>query len=156
MLQQLHVPSVLRTPHAVLQVRSHQCRVEGQDHLPRPPGQVSFDAAQDMVLSGLQGHIAGSCPASHPPALTLLARVWLIKLSMSYTPCSHSPWQAPALGVFCHSSSPGSNWQTSSGIMRAAITHTELLLSALFRAISALVHIRIQLVKCLVFYGHIL
>ena len=33
-LQQLHVSPVLRTPHvdAVLQVRPHQCRAEGQDH----------------------------------------------------------------------------------------------------------------------------
>jgi len=36
MLQQVCVPPALRTPHldAILQVRSHQCRVEGQDHLP--------------------------------------------------------------------------------------------------------------------------
>jgi len=39
---------VLRTPHldAVLQVRSHQHRAEGQDHY--PAGQTS-DAAQDTV-----------------------------------------------------------------------------------------------------------
>jgi len=46
-LQQVHVFAVLRILHldAVLQVRSHQCRAEGQDHLPRPAGHASFDAA---------------------------------------------------------------------------------------------------------------
>ncbi|KAK4830856.1 hypothetical protein QYF61_013785 [Mycteria americana] len=34
---------------AVLQVGSHQSRVEGQNHLPRPAGHASFDAAQDAV-----------------------------------------------------------------------------------------------------------
>ncbi|KAK4814100.1 hypothetical protein QYF61_008195 [Mycteria americana] len=55
LLQQLHVLLVLRAPEldAVLQVRSHQSRVEGQNHLPRPAGHASFDAAQDTV--GLLG-----------------------------------------------------------------------------------------------------
>jgi len=50
-LQHVCVSPVLRTPHldAVLQVMFHQCRVEGQDHLPWPAGHASFDAAQDMV-----------------------------------------------------------------------------------------------------------
>ncbi|KAK4828837.1 hypothetical protein QYF61_000894 [Mycteria americana] len=54
-LQQLHVLLVLKTPEldAVLQVGSHQSRVEGQNHLPRPAGHAAFDAAQDMV--GLLG-----------------------------------------------------------------------------------------------------
>ncbi|KAK4824308.1 hypothetical protein QYF61_013053 [Mycteria americana] len=54
-LQQLHVLLVLRAPEldAVLQVGSHQSRVEGQNPLPRPAGHASFDAAQDMV--GLLG-----------------------------------------------------------------------------------------------------
>jgi len=34
---------------AVLQVGSHQSRVKGQKHLPRPTGHDSLDAAQDMV-----------------------------------------------------------------------------------------------------------
>ena len=33
----------------VLQVRSHQHGVEGQDHPLCPAGHISFDAAQDMV-----------------------------------------------------------------------------------------------------------
>ncbi|KAK4811312.1 LOW QUALITY PROTEIN: hypothetical protein QYF61_024448 [Mycteria americana] len=54
-LQQLHVFRVLRAPEldAVLQVRSHQSGVEGQNPLPRPAGHASFDAAQDTV--GLLG-----------------------------------------------------------------------------------------------------
>ncbi|KAK4822933.1 hypothetical protein QYF61_023433 [Mycteria americana] len=54
-LQQLHVLLVLRAPEldAVLQVGSHQSRAEGQNHLPRPAGHASFDAAQDTV--GLLG-----------------------------------------------------------------------------------------------------
>ncbi|KAK4810711.1 hypothetical protein QYF61_007685 [Mycteria americana] len=54
-LQQVHVLLVLRAPEldAVLQVRSYQSRVEGQNHLPRPAGHASFDAAQDTV--GLLG-----------------------------------------------------------------------------------------------------
>ncbi|NXC65955.1 LBN protein, partial [Anhinga anhinga] len=34
---------------AALQVGSHQSRVEGQNHLPRPAGHASFDAAQDTL-----------------------------------------------------------------------------------------------------------
>ncbi|KAK4823668.1 hypothetical protein QYF61_005639 [Mycteria americana] len=50
-LQQVHVFPVLRTPEldGVLQVGSHKSRVEGQNHLPRPAGHTSFDAAQDTV-----------------------------------------------------------------------------------------------------------
>ncbi|KAK4810846.1 hypothetical protein QYF61_008818 [Mycteria americana] len=49
--QQVHVFPVLRTPEldAGLQVGSHQRGVEGQNHLPRPAGHASFDAAQDTV-----------------------------------------------------------------------------------------------------------
>ena len=54
-LQQAHVFPVLRAPEldAGLQVGSHQCGAEGQNHLPRPAGHAAFDAAQDMV--GLLG-----------------------------------------------------------------------------------------------------
>ena len=50
-LQQVHLSPVLRTPHedAVLQMRSHQCRIERQDHLPQPACHASFDIAQDTV-----------------------------------------------------------------------------------------------------------
>ena len=61
LLQQLSVSLVLGAPEldAVLQVGSHESRVEGQNHLPRPAGHTSLDATQDTVGSGLQVHIAG-------------------------------------------------------------------------------------------------
>ncbi|KAK4830062.1 hypothetical protein QYF61_008400 [Mycteria americana] len=65
-LQQLHVLLVLRAPElgAVLQVGSHQGRVEGQNHLLQPAGHASFDAAQVTV-----GFLGCKC--------TLLAHVQL-------------------------------------------------------------------------------
>ncbi|KAK4818926.1 hypothetical protein QYF61_022103 [Mycteria americana] len=66
-LQQVHVILVLKAPEldTVLQTGSHQSRVEWQNHLPRPAGHTSFDAAQDTV--GLLG-------CEH----TLLAHVQLV------------------------------------------------------------------------------
>ena len=51
LLQQVCVFSVLRVPEldAVLQVGSHQSRVEGQNLRPWPAGHVSFDVAQNTV-----------------------------------------------------------------------------------------------------------
>ncbi|KAK4810201.1 hypothetical protein QYF61_011795 [Mycteria americana] len=65
-LQQVHVFPVLRAPEldTVLQVGSHQSRVEGQNHLLQPAGHAAFDAAQDMV-----GFLGCEC--------TLLAHVQL-------------------------------------------------------------------------------
>ena len=50
-LQQVCVSPVLRTPHldALPQVRPQQHGVDRQDHLPRPAGHTSFDAAKDPV-----------------------------------------------------------------------------------------------------------
>jgi len=50
-LQQVYVCPVLRTLNldAVLQVRPHQCRAEGKDHLPQCAGHTTFYAAQDTV-----------------------------------------------------------------------------------------------------------
>jgi len=55
LLQQLYVFAVLRAPEldAGLQVGSHQSGAEGQNHLPRPAGHASSDAAQGTV--GLLG-----------------------------------------------------------------------------------------------------
>jgi len=49
--QQVCASPLLRTPHldTVLQVSTHQRRVEEQDHLPWRAGHASFVAAQDMV-----------------------------------------------------------------------------------------------------------
>jgi len=51
LLQQVHVLLVLRAPelNAVLQVASHQRRVEGQNPFPRLAGHASLDGAQDTV-----------------------------------------------------------------------------------------------------------
>ena len=57
------------TPHldTVLQVRSHQHRAEGQDHLPHPASHTSFDAVQDTVgFLGCEGtSLAHVQPAIH-------------------------------------------------------------------------------------------
>ncbi|KAK4811172.1 hypothetical protein QYF61_019803 [Mycteria americana] len=47
----VHVFLVLGTPKldAVLQVGSQESGVEGENHLPRPAGHASFDAAQDTI-----------------------------------------------------------------------------------------------------------
>ncbi|KAK4815928.1 hypothetical protein QYF61_010185, partial [Mycteria americana] len=57
----VHVFPVLRAPEldAVLQVGSHQSRVEGQNHIPRPAGHNSFEAAQDVV-----GFLGSECTLS--------------------------------------------------------------------------------------------
>ena len=47
---------------------SHQCREEGQGHLPWPAGNSSFDAAQVVVgFLSYVGTLLGSCPACCPP-----------------------------------------------------------------------------------------
>jgi len=48
---------------AVIQVRSHQCRVEEQGHA------FFWFSPGYSWLSGLQGHIGGSHPSCHPPVL---------------------------------------------------------------------------------------
>ena len=50
-LQQLHVLIVLGDAEldAVLQMRCHQSRAKGQNHLPQPAGCASFDAAQGLL-----------------------------------------------------------------------------------------------------------
>ena len=61
-LQQVHISSVLKTPRldVVLQVRPHQHRVEGQDHLSCLTGHASFAAAQDTV--GFLGYEISGTP----------------------------------------------------------------------------------------------
>ncbi|KAK4816170.1 hypothetical protein QYF61_011552 [Mycteria americana] len=63
--QQLHVLPVLKAPEldTVLQVGSHQSRVEGQNHLPQPAGHASAAAAQG---------VGGFLGCNHP----LSAHVW--------------------------------------------------------------------------------
>ena len=66
MLQQLNVLLVVRGPklNTLLQVRPHQCRVRGHDHLTAPAGHTIPDTSQDAI--GLLGHLG-----------TLLAHVQL-------------------------------------------------------------------------------
>jgi len=66
MLQDLNVLLVMRgpKPNTVLQVRPHQCGVQGHDHLATPAGPTIPDTSQDAV--GLLGHLG-----------TLLAQVQL-------------------------------------------------------------------------------
>jgi len=49
MLKQVYFSLVLNTSHLVivLQLRSHQLRAEGQEHLPQPADYASFDTTQD-------------------------------------------------------------------------------------------------------------
>ncbi|GAB0184399.1 hypothetical protein GRJ2_000905200 [Grus japonensis] len=66
MLQHLNVLLVLRDPklNTALEVRPHQCRVQGDDRFPTPAGHTISDTSQDAV--GLLGHLG-----------TLLAHVQL-------------------------------------------------------------------------------
>ncbi|KAK4831140.1 hypothetical protein QYF61_015443 [Mycteria americana] len=62
LLQQVHVLLMLGVPElkAVLQVGSHKSEVERENHLPRPAGHTSFDAAQDTVgFLGCKGTLSG-------------------------------------------------------------------------------------------------
>ncbi|KAK4822675.1 hypothetical protein QYF61_019042 [Mycteria americana] len=95
-LQQVHVLLMLGTPepNAVLQVGSHESRVEGENHLPRPAGHASFDAAQDTV--GLLG-----CKHTLPGHVELLINQhpWVLLLRAALNPFSAQPvfvlWIAP-------------------------------------------------------------
>ncbi|KAK4832092.1 hypothetical protein QYF61_020707 [Mycteria americana] len=77
--QQVHVLLMLGAPelNAVLRVGSHESGVEGENHLPRPAGPASFDAAQDTVgflgcKHTLPGHVE-LLINQHPQVLLLRA-----------------------------------------------------------------------------------
>ncbi|KAK4828770.1 hypothetical protein QYF61_000795 [Mycteria americana] len=78
-LQQVHVLLMLGAPevNVVLQVGSHESGVEGENHLPRPAGHASFDAAQDTVgLLGCKRMLPGHVELlinQHPQVLLLRA-----------------------------------------------------------------------------------
>jgi len=68
-VQQICISPALRTPHldAVFQLRSHQ-HSRGAGSLPWTCWPCFFWCSPGYsLLSGLWGHIAGSCPACHPP-----------------------------------------------------------------------------------------
>ncbi|KAK4831678.1 hypothetical protein QYF61_018675 [Mycteria americana] len=56
-LQPLNVPLVVGGPklNTVVEVRPHQCRVQGHDHFPSPAGHAIFDTSQDAI--GFLGHL---------------------------------------------------------------------------------------------------
>jgi len=85
-LQNACVILVLRAPEldAGLQVGSHQSRVEGQNHLPRPAGHTSLDAAQDAV--GKNGFCKFKVLSNVYLSLLdcTLAPLWLQKVMMSF------------------------------------------------------------------------
>ncbi|KAK4818965.1 hypothetical protein QYF61_022632 [Mycteria americana] len=67
-LQHLNVSLVVRGPklNTVFEVRPHQCRVQGHDHFPSPPGHTIFNTSQDAI--GFLGHL-GTLPAHIQPAV---------------------------------------------------------------------------------------
>jgi len=71
---------------AVLQVGSHQSRVEGQNHLPQPAGHASLDVAQDTV--GLLG-----CKCTLPVHVELLIHHYplVLLLRAALEPLSAQP-----------------------------------------------------------------
>ncbi|GAB0184594.1 hypothetical protein GRJ2_000924700 [Grus japonensis] len=68
MLQHLNVLLVLRGPklNTILEVRPHQCRVQGDNHVPSPAGHTIPDTSQDAV--GFLGHL-GTLLAHVQPAV---------------------------------------------------------------------------------------
>ncbi|KAK4831254.1 hypothetical protein QYF61_016486 [Mycteria americana] len=56
-LQHLNVSLVVRGPklNTVVEVRPHQCRVQGHDHSPSPAGHATSDTSQDAI--GFLGHL---------------------------------------------------------------------------------------------------
>ncbi|KAK4822662.1 hypothetical protein QYF61_019029 [Mycteria americana] len=67
-LQHLNVSLVVGGPklNTVVEVRPHQCRVQGHDHFPSPAGHAIFDTSQDAI--GFLGHL-GTLPAHIQPAV---------------------------------------------------------------------------------------
>jgi len=103
-LQQLPILPVLEASglDTVFQMESHKGRAERGNHLPRPAGPPSFDAAQEYWWpSGLQVHSVNSCQAYNTAEFeVLLSRVALPSdctyiwdcPDPSATPCSWPCW----------------------------------------------------------------
>ncbi|KAK4828376.1 hypothetical protein QYF61_026114 [Mycteria americana] len=74
-LQHLNVSLVVGGPklNTVIEVRPHQCRVQGHDHCPSPAGHAIFDTSQDAIgflgrLGTLLAHIQAAVN-KHPQVL---------------------------------------------------------------------------------------
>ncbi|KAK4810173.1 hypothetical protein QYF61_010485 [Mycteria americana] len=73
-LQHLNIPLVVGGPklNTVLEVRPHQCRVQGHNHFPSHAGHAIFDTSQDAI--GFLGHL-GTLLAHIQPAVNQHAQV---------------------------------------------------------------------------------
>ncbi|KAK4810625.1 hypothetical protein QYF61_007362 [Mycteria americana] len=78
-LQYLNIPLVVGGPklNTVVEVRPHQCRVQGHNHFPSPAGHAIFDTSQDAIgflgrLGTLLAHIQVAVN-QHPQVLLCLA-----------------------------------------------------------------------------------
>lgn len=99
-------------------------------------------------------------PMKYPLAISLTVPAHS-PLSCSHVQPLHLSLQLMARGIHQHlvcsvktAAHRGSNWQTLSGVIEPTITHPHCtLFSALFGAISSLVHICMQLKRCSIFYG---
>ncbi|KAK4818782.1 hypothetical protein QYF61_019128, partial [Mycteria americana] len=87
-LQQVHVLLMLGAPEqdAVLQVGSHESRVEGENHLPRPPGHACFDAVQDKV-----GFVGCKCTLPGHVELLINQHAQVLLLRAALNPFSTQP-----------------------------------------------------------------
>ncbi|KAK4831815.1 hypothetical protein QYF61_019245 [Mycteria americana] len=65
-LQHLNVSLVVRGPklNTIVEVRPHQCRVQGHDHFPSPAGHAIPDTSQDAI--GFLDHLGSLCAHVHP------------------------------------------------------------------------------------------
>ncbi|KAK4822676.1 hypothetical protein QYF61_019043 [Mycteria americana] len=75
-LQHLNVSLVVGGPklNTVVEVRPHQCRVQGHDHFPSPAGHAIFDTSQDAI--GFLGHL-GTLLAHIQDTLAIFPKVAL-------------------------------------------------------------------------------
>ena len=82
LLQHLNVLSILRCPklNTVLEVRPHQCRLQGQDDFPSPAHHTIPDTSQDAT--GLLGHLG-----------TLLAHIQLTVHQYTKVPFHQAAFQ---------------------------------------------------------------
>ncbi|KAK4830572.1 hypothetical protein QYF61_011750 [Mycteria americana] len=87
-LQQVHVLLMLGAPelNAVLQVGSHESRVQGENHFPQPADHASFDAAQDTV-----GFLGCKCTLPAHVELLINQQPQVILLTAALNPFSAQP-----------------------------------------------------------------
>jgi len=104
LLQYLNVLSLLRCPklNTVLEVRPHQCRVQGQDDFPSPAQHTIPDTSQDAT--GLLGHVG-----------TLLAHIQLTVHQYTEVPfyqTAFQPQRKPKAGSIGGTAWTGCSWSS--------------------------------------------